>query len=270
MFRQMAPDGIINKEIVEYNTEAVKQNEVKNSEATVTSSGASVNRDVSGQSVEPVKTIPSSLAPPQDQDQVVSPGAMSIDKRKSPSFEKEKQSDETSALGSIVAGVQAALSVSSDKSFENVGTKDIDDNYDPKHFSDIELEASRSISSASGEGKSTLSGQEETSMIGASTNPTKQLRASESAAQASIYSSAVNGTKEVASASSNSGLTEQLENSTDQNTGAVQARPRELAGKIQPGAGKGVAVPPHSDEARAAHEEMSRITPLECPFMNRE
>ncbi len=145
MFRQMAPDGIINKEIIEYNTEVVDENEVKNSEATVTSSGGSVNRDVSGQAVEPVKAMPSSLTPAQDQDRVTSPGAMSIDERKSPSFEKEKQSDETSPLGSIVEGAQAALSVGSDKSFENVGAKDIDHNYDPKDFSDIELEVSLSI-----------------------------------------------------------------------------------------------------------------------------
>ncbi len=107
-------------------------------------------------------------------------------------------------------------------------------------------------------------------MIGASTNPTKQSRASDSPAQASIYSSAVNGTNEVASASSNSRSSEQLDTYPDRSTGTVQARPRELADKIQPGAGKGIAVPHHSDEARATHEEMSRITPLECPFMNRE
>jgi hypothetical protein len=31
-----------------------------------------------------------------------------------------------------------------------------------------------------------------------------------------------------------------------------------------------VVVPTGSEEVRAAHEEMSNVTPAECPFLNRE
>lgn len=47
--------------------------------------------------------------------------------------------------------------------------------------------------------------------------------------------------------------------------------PKQMEEAVAPAAGEAVAVPPHDHETRMTHEEMSRISPAECPFlMNRE
>lgn len=51
----------------------------------------------------------------------------------------------------------------------------------------------------------------------------------------------------------------------------VGDHPRDTENAVQPEAGQAVAAPANSEETRLTHEEMSRITPAQCPFlMNRE
>ncbi|EON68802.1 hypothetical protein W97_08060 [Coniosporium apollinis CBS 100218] len=51
----------------------------------------------------------------------------------------------------------------------------------------------------------------------------------------------------------------------------VHPHPHDMEKAVQPEAGEAVAAAPSSEEVKKTHEEMSRITPMECPFlMNRE
>ena len=47
--------------------------------------------------------------------------------------------------------------------------------------------------------------------------------------------------------------------------------PNDMEKAVQPGPGESVVAPASSEEARKTHEEMSKVTPMECPFlMNQE
>lgn len=51
----------------------------------------------------------------------------------------------------------------------------------------------------------------------------------------------------------------------------VHPHPKDMEAAVKPEAGEAVAAPAESEETRRTYEEMSRITPTECPFlMNRE
>jgi hypothetical protein len=51
----------------------------------------------------------------------------------------------------------------------------------------------------------------------------------------------------------------------------AQQKGQDVEDVVKPGVGEAVAASGASEEARRAHEEMSRVTPAECPFlMNRE
>lgn len=51
----------------------------------------------------------------------------------------------------------------------------------------------------------------------------------------------------------------------------VHPHPKDMEMAVQPAAGETVAAPADSEETKATHEEMSKATPTECPFlMNRE
>ncbi|KAL1304713.1 hypothetical protein AAFC00_003661 [Neodothiora populina] len=63
------------------------------------------------------------------------------------------------------------------------------------------------------------------------------------------------------------GLEEHLEGPAD----AVHPHPKPTEQAMKPGTGDAVVAEPESEETILTHEEMSRITPAECPFlMNRE
>lgn len=60
---------------------------------------------------------------------------------------------------------------------------------------------------------------------------------------------------------------EHLEGSSEQ----VHPHSHETEKAVQPNKGEAIAVPAHAEETRMTHEEMNTITPSECPFlMNRE
>jgi len=64
---------------------------------------------------------------------------------------------------------------------------------------------------------------------------------------------------------------ESIEKHLEQSADVVHPHPKNMEHAVQPQAGEAVAVSPHSTETRLTHEEMSRISPAECPFlMNRE
>lgn len=50
----------------------------------------------------------------------------------------------------------------------------------------------------------------------------------------------------------------------------VHLQPKDMEKAVDPKAGDAVVAPANSEEVKLTHEEMSRIAPMECPFMNRE
>ena len=62
-----------------------------------------------------------------------------------------------------------------------------------------------------------------------------------------------------------------LEKHLDKPANVVHPHPKDMEEMVQPHAGEAIAVPANTQETRLTHEEMSRISPAECPFMmNRE
>jgi len=62
-----------------------------------------------------------------------------------------------------------------------------------------------------------------------------------------------------------------LEEHLEQSAEIVHPHPKDMEHAVNPHAGEAVAASADSTETRLTHEEMSRISPAECPFlMNRE
>ena len=92
----------------------------------------------------------------------------------------------------------------------------------------------------------------------------------------SIYSSAVTGNISdrmvpAVDESATTGVHDALDTHLESSTAAVHPHPHATENATQVGRGEAVAVPAASEETRLTHEEMSRISGGECPFlMNRE
>lgn len=97
----------------------------------------------------------------------------------------------------------------------------------------------------------------------------------------SIYSSSMTGDVENAvkaahatnyvDESTATGTHDALDEHLESGSEKVHPHPHDMEQAVHPQAGEAVAVPANSEETRRTHEEMSRISPGECPFlMNRE
>lgn len=99
---------------------------------------------------------------------------------------------------------------------------------------------------------------------------------SEDGSDHSPYSSSVTGNiKERISQnedySAASGLHDDVDRHLEGTAEDVHPHPKTMENSVKPSAGEAVAVEPDSEETFMTHEEMSRISPSECPFlMNRE
>lgn len=116
-------------------------------------------------------------------------------------------------------------------------------------------------------------------VTGADEQSSTEQKADQPDVPRSIYSSAVNGNEEDVLKAAQTGdfqdesrtirdaVDDHLESSAEQ----VHPHPKDAEQAFQPQPGEAVTAPADSEETRATHEEMSRITAGECPFlMNRE
>ncbi|KAI9711469.1 MAG: hypothetical protein M1820_002032 [Bogoriella megaspora] len=107
----------------------------------------------------------------------------------------------------------------------------------------------------------TAPGQED---LSEHTEEEKQALGLDTAAQSST-----GGPKEYPYRSSTDGdkIDQHLEKSAD----VVHPHPKQMEQTVQPAPGEAVVAPASSTETNATHEEMSKVTPAECPFlMNKE
>ena len=115
----------------------------------------------------------------------------------------------------------------------------------------------------------------------ADTAEKKDETAPSSDVRRSIYSSAVTGNEEdrikmakageVKDESKAYGVYDAVDEHLEKSAEQVHPHPHDTEKAVQPEGGEAVAVPAQAEETRLTHEEMSRITPSECPFlMNRE
>jgi len=91
----------------------------------------------------------------------------------------------------------------------------------------------------------------------------------------SIYTSSVSGYEEpmkpVMTGSENpSAAPDSREMALEKPATEIHPFPHDVEDKVKPGPGEAVAANPHSAEAMATYAEMSKVTPLECPWMNAE
>jgi hypothetical protein len=63
---------------------------------------------------------------------------------------------------------------------------------------------------------------------------------------------------------------DQWEEMLDKPAAEIHPFPHDAEDSVKPGPGEAVAAGPHSAEAMATYQEMSKVTPMECPFMNKE
>ncbi|KAK5003331.1 hypothetical protein LTR28_010299 [Elasticomyces elasticus] len=104
---------------------------------------------------------------------------------------------------------------------------------------------------------------------------------SQPAVKQSIYSSSVTGaeeeriraakTGEHVDESITSGTYDEVDEHLENSASVVHPHPKDMEEAVKPEAGEAVVAAAGVEETRATYEEMSRITPMECPFlMNRE
>lgn len=91
----------------------------------------------------------------------------------------------------------------------------------------------------------------------------------------SIYTSSVSGYEEpmkplMTGSENHSAEPDQWEEALEKPAAEIHPFPHDVEDKIKPGPGEAVVANPHSSEAMATYAEMSRVTPMECPFMNKE
>ncbi|TKA70127.1 hypothetical protein B0A49_10623 [Cryomyces minteri] len=71
--------------------------------------------------------------------------------------------------------------------------------------------------------------------------------------------------------SATSGKIDEVDQHLEKSADTVHPHPKNMEEAVRPEAGEAVVAPAASEETRLTYEEMSRITPMECPFlMNRE
>ena len=91
----------------------------------------------------------------------------------------------------------------------------------------------------------------------------------------SIYTSSVSGYEEpmqplLTGSENPAAKPDQWDEVLDKPAPEIHPFPHDVEDKIKPGPGEAVVANPHSAEALATYAEMSKVTPLECPFMNKE
>lgn len=97
----------------------------------------------------------------------------------------------------------------------------------------------------------------------------------------SIYSSSITGNEEdgikaakrgeVVDESKATGTYDEVDQHLGRSADQVHPHPKDVEKSTKPEAGEAVAAGPETEETKLTHEEMSRISPGECPFlMNRE
>jgi len=90
----------------------------------------------------------------------------------------------------------------------------------------------------------------------------------------SIYTSSVTGYEEPKepnkTGSENDASPDKWDKHLEKPASEIHPFPHDQEDKVKPGPGEAVAASPHSAEAMRTYEEMSKVTPMECPFMNKE
>jgi len=89
----------------------------------------------------------------------------------------------------------------------------------------------------------------------------------------SQYSSALTGNVEghIGHKTESSTSTDEIDQHLASSASKVHPHPKDMEVAVQPNAGEAVVAAAYTEETRLTHEEMSRITSSECPFlMNRE
>ncbi|KAK4996224.1 hypothetical protein LTR66_004115 [Elasticomyces elasticus] len=222
MFRQIAPNGVVNKEIV---SKRVDSGAVP--EPTSFNDGLKIAKDFESE------------APERQTDAVV------------PQPQKESESTARSGDGSIYH--EATPVQESTEQAQKGKTSPI-------------TERSRSSSQSSGSTWEKVSQPDDPS---------------QPAVKQSIYSSSVTGaeeeriraakTGEHVDESITSGTYDEVDEHLENSASVVHPHPKDMEEAVKPEAGEAVVAAAGVEETRATYEEMSRITPMECPFlMNRE
>jgi len=89
-------------------------------------------------------------------------------------------------------------------------------------------------------------------------------------ANSPIYSSSVTGAVEPKTEQDASEAKDAVDEILAKPAGQVHPHPKDMESAVQPTAGEAVMAKPESEETKQTFDEMSKMTPTQCPFMNRE
>lgn len=213
MFRQIAPHGVVNKQIIDHKVHSVDKAAALDDQAPVDHAA---------------KDVQESAQPPQDTAKITDP------------------------VESAQNIVDSAASQGEDMKTEHT---------EPNNPS-----ASCPVTGRSRTASSSSSAWEKVS------NPSEEVHRSQ-------YSSSVTGNVEEHMSqkddhidhSPTSDSQDVVDQHLEKSASEVHPHPKDMETAVQPNAGEAVIAEANSEETRLTHEEMSRITPSECPFlMNRE
>lgn len=240
MFRQIAPNGIVNKQVIDSKTHSVDKAAALD-DPIPANDGAKI-----GEQHNTPGTEHSNDAAPKS----VSDASEPI---KSDSEAGQTVSSNDTAQGIVETAASQGADVQTEK---------------------VESNAAANTSSSScpvtGHSRSNSSGNVWEKM----SNPAEEVGRSN-------YSSSVTGdvaqhlkaglNGEYTDDSTAAGVHDEVDEHLEKSASVVHPHPKIMEEAVKPEAGEAVAVQPHTEETRMTHEEMSNITPAECPFlMNRE
>jgi len=243
MFRQIAPKGVVNKEVVPRRAEATSETATEQPAQTPT----------------PEETVTKSHEE--------SPSAITT-------MTGNTQTTDFDARATADAAIESA-------SAETEGSEVFHDAQQPyEHKGTQDSSSAEPIKKADAPQTShspTNSSSDESSWTKVSLPIREAAKESPSnTVETSMYSSSVTGAVEPAARGdvkteqdvpeTRDEVDEILSKPADQ----VHPHPKDMESAVKPEAGEAVLAKPASEETKQTYEEMSKMTPMQCPFMNRE
>lgn len=266
MFRQIAPHGIVNKETVDHKVDRSAAMDTSYAPSNDGVKIAENNHDEHAQSNDQatptgVSSLPDRSQAKEKADDAI-PSVVLPDTERT-SAKPEAQKDESEAHDGPSESFHDAQEIVDTAASLGTAAK-------------VEHVPSNRAPTAPVTGRSHSSSQSSGSAWEKVSHP-DTTKAENGAAGQTISSSSVTGVVDVradadkidydAQAGARNEVDEHLESSAEK----VHPHPHTMEEAVRPAAGEAVAVNPHSEEAMRTYEEMSRVTPVECPFlMNRE
>ncbi|KAI5370140.1 Putative NTF2-like domain superfamily protein [Septoria linicola] len=264
MFRQIAPQGVVNKQTMnrKVDMEAALDIDASNTSGTVSGSASDSHGTTQNHPISMTSEHPG---------EIVEATSESQDRTDSQSYLGKTATDGPMTKQTPSRPVTTGATAIADKQMESSAQKIVADAASQGPNRSIECPASNA------KGQSDVIPPHELS----ATAPKDVNQGASDDVPRSIYSSSITGNEEdvikaakrgeVVDESKATGTYDEVDQHLERSADQVHPHPKDVEKSTKPEAGEAVAAGPDTEETRLTHEELSRISPGECPFlMNRE